>query len=364
MSQSQSNAPNAPAQPDNQIQSSNNPMDVRARLDALPTKSSKQKDLDLVKTWLDDLNQVFPGHTTDTAPQSQPATSSRAITMVDHTARTLSVIGETVPGAAPLKGVGSALERIAELAKTARGNREEATRLGKHADSIKQLLTDKLGSAEIDKEVEQDLRAFEVSLNVILIDLERFQRLKGKQLQGLLFSKDHKDELRGLQQRLDDAFKTFLTASTMALRFGMARLEARTSSICQTPDVSKKGEEKTMIEGSDWITALSIVFRQFIGKDRLDSQASLYGDACPPSLLEIVESESRKGTRLGYIGKVCENELGEIELSLVSGWLVKVRKSTHDVHLGNSHTRKLTHAITSKVILDHGLASSPSEIGV
>ncbi|KAK7037319.1 hypothetical protein VNI00_011310 [Paramarasmius palmivorus] len=257
-------------------------MEVRARLDALSTSSSsskEKKDLELVETWLEDLNQAFPGHTTDAAPcvlfytvlegyitkpnsaQPQRTTSSRAITVVDHTARTLAVIGEAVPGAAPLKGVGAALERIAELAKTAKRNKDEATRLSKHAESIKQLLVDNLGSAPtVDKEIERDLRAFEAALNAILCDLERFQKPKGKRLQAFVFAKDRKDELRGLQQRLDDAFKAFLTANTMALRLGMARLEARTSSVCQTPDDSQKAEKKLAKEGSDWTTALIPVF--------------------------------------------------------------------------------------------------------
>ncbi|KAK7037330.1 hypothetical protein VNI00_011321 [Paramarasmius palmivorus] len=272
--QSQSNVPSSSVQPNMQ------PSNVRIRLDALqPTSSRKeQKNVDLIKTWLEDLNQAFPGHKTDAAPcalfysaleeymakaqnrstrwnrqsttnlskveneylllrphpgQPQPSTSSRAITLVDHTARTLSVIGEAVPGAAPLKGVGNALERIAELAKTMRGNKDEASRLSKHADHIQQLLNDKLGSAEnIDKEVEKDLRAFGVYVNfpLILTDLERFQKPNEKRLQAFLFAKDQRDELRGLQQRLHDAFQAFLTANTVAIRLGVARFESLYSS--------------------------------------------------------------------------------------------------------------------------------------
>ncbi|KAK7037332.1 hypothetical protein VNI00_011323 [Paramarasmius palmivorus] len=280
MSQSQSNVSAAPAQPNNQIQSSTDPKDVRARLDALSTNSSKEKNnLELIKTWLEDLNQAFPGHATDVAPaleeyigkvqnrsglwkrrgtvnlskvkneylllrpqsaQPQSTTfSSRAITMADHTARTLTVIGETVPVAAPLKGVGNALERIVELAKTARGNRAEATRLRKEAERIKQLLTDKLGNVQnIDKEVEKDLRAFEAELNTILVDLEQVQRSNGKRPQAFLFAKDQKDELRGFQQRLDDAFKAFLTANIVAVRLGVARPEMLATKPANLKDVS------------------------------------------------------------------------------------------------------------------------------
>ncbi|KAK7037334.1 hypothetical protein VNI00_011325 [Paramarasmius palmivorus] len=282
MSQSQSNVSSAPTQPNNQIQPSKDPKDVRTRLDALsPNLRKEKKNLELIKTWLEDLNQRYPGHRTDAVPcawfysaleeyigkvqnrsnrwnrrgtvnlskvkkeylllRAQPQSttfSSRAITMVDHTARTLAVIGEAVPGATPLKGIGNALERIAELAKTARGNRAEATRLRKEAERITQLLTDKLGSAQnIDKEAEKDLRAFEVELNTILVDLEQSQRFNRKRARAFFFAKDQKDELRGLQQRLDDAFKAFLTANMVAIRLGVARPEMLATKPANLEDV-------------------------------------------------------------------------------------------------------------------------------
>ncbi|KAK7037320.1 hypothetical protein VNI00_011311 [Paramarasmius palmivorus] len=287
-------------------------MDVRARLDALPTSSSKKKDLDLVKTWLEDLNQAFPGHTTDAAPcalfytvlegyigkvqsrsnrqigvwkrrgtvnlskvkneylllrpQAQPqVTTSRVITIVDHTAKALEVIAESVPGAAPAKGAAAALARIAELAKTAIGNKAEATRLSKHAGDIKQQLLDKLGdNANIDKEVERDLRAFEASLNAISVDLERFQKPNDKRLQAFLFAKDQRDELRGLQQRLDDAFQAFLTANTVAIRLGVARFESLYSEAQQSVASNNGAEDTDDInkEGTD--VNLSAVFHSNI----------------------------------------------------------------------------------------------------
>ncbi|KAI3607084.1 hypothetical protein WG66_007973 [Moniliophthora roreri] len=81
-------------------------------------------------------------------PECRSSKIRVAFTIVDHTATALAIIGEAIPVMAPGKAAAVALAKIAELAKTAQGNKDEALSLSKHAEDARKRLLKRLDDAK------------------------------------------------------------------------------------------------------------------------------------------------------------------------------------------------------------------------
>ncbi|KAK7054422.1 hypothetical protein VNI00_003620 [Paramarasmius palmivorus] len=236
-------------------------------------QSNHDNAVRLAKSWVDDLIKTYPGHRTNSVlhapfyialeafmtevqsrsqhrfrllnrncavdpnrvrreyhllrpePAQVPSRTStkranRVMTAVEHTSKVLMVIGESAPVASPLKAAGAALERIVELAKTAKGNEEEAQKLSKHAEDIRRQLS--TGAHDTGAEI----GGFECALKGILMDLERRQQSHTKRVKRIIFAKDQKDELGQLSRRLDWAFREFSTANMKCQTAKIVALQA------------------------------------------------------------------------------------------------------------------------------------------
>ncbi|KAK7054426.1 hypothetical protein VNI00_003624 [Paramarasmius palmivorus] len=237
------------------VQSSDDPNEVRGLLYALTTDTSKKdKKVALINGWLDELSQAYPNHTMET-PRCKPfydalrgyissklqkrgktsqwrqdpvkwskvqkeyqgllhntaqATSTKVLTMVGHIANAIELIGEAVPGASPLKSVGSAMERVTDLAKTAQGNKDEAIRLSKHADDLRLWL--RAGATDTNERLK-------CILNEVLKSLQQCQKSRRiERFKGFIFAEDRKDKLRELQRELDAAVQIFMVSIYFFIR--------------------------------------------------------------------------------------------------------------------------------------------------
>ncbi|KAK7051039.1 hypothetical protein VNI00_005151 [Paramarasmius palmivorus] len=139
------------------------------------------------------------------------------LTTVEHTATAFAIVGEAVPLLAPLKAVAIGLSKVTDLAKTAKGNKEEALRLSKRAEGMKEQIIQSVESIRNnivpDTGVEvfgRDAGAFGRTLNGVLAKLEEMQCTKRRRIKEFLLAKDRKDDLVQLRTELDDGFQMFL----------------------------------------------------------------------------------------------------------------------------------------------------------
>ncbi|KAK7045326.1 hypothetical protein VNI00_007575 [Paramarasmius palmivorus] len=148
--------------------------------------------------------------------QSQNTVSrSAALTTVEHTATAMAIIGETAPILSPMKAVAMGLTKIVELAKTAEGNKEEAARLGEHAEAMKKRIVERMKSLprEISATLEKDCQTLKSALDDIEVKLGGMQPRQQSYrhlLKDMFFAKDRKDNLTQLRGQLNEAFQSFL----------------------------------------------------------------------------------------------------------------------------------------------------------
>ncbi|KAK7051034.1 hypothetical protein VNI00_005146 [Paramarasmius palmivorus] len=143
-----------------------------------------------------------------------------ALTTVEHTATAFAIVGEAVPLFAPLKAVAIGLSKVTDLAKTAKGNKEEALRLGKRAEAMKEQIVrsvDAMKNADAESVI-RDVDVFEQTLNCVLSKLKEMQHKKRRRIKEFLLAKDRKDDLVQLRTELDDAFQVFLGSNVLNMR--------------------------------------------------------------------------------------------------------------------------------------------------
>ncbi|KAK7017969.1 hypothetical protein VNI00_018479 [Paramarasmius palmivorus] len=148
--------------------------------------------------------------------QSQNTVSrSAALTTVEHTATAMAIIGDTAPILSPMKAVAMGLTKIVELAKTAEGNKEEAARLGEHAEAMKKRIIERMKGLprEISATLEKDCQTLKSALDDIEVKLGGMQPRQQSYrhlLKDMFFAKDRKDNLTQLRGQLNEAFQSFL----------------------------------------------------------------------------------------------------------------------------------------------------------
>ncbi|KAI3614517.1 hypothetical protein WG66_009647 [Moniliophthora roreri] len=257
------------AQPTETIMQSNNPLQLCGQLDILAAKSSKKKLVELVTSWVNKLISDNSAYTIDSVPYhpfykaleeflkdienpslsrgligaftrlasanaskvkkaykilqlTRPPSSkvNIALTAAEHTSMVLVAVGEEMDFG-PLKVVATVVAKIIELAKTAKGNKDEALRLGEHVKGMMNELKESLNgtenlppeeSAVIGRSI-QPLQA----LDDIAVMLQQLQKSTSNHFTEVFSAKDMKDELGQLQRKLDDAFCTFLANNNLAL---------------------------------------------------------------------------------------------------------------------------------------------------
>ncbi|KAK7051036.1 hypothetical protein VNI00_005148 [Paramarasmius palmivorus] len=148
-----------------------------------------------------------------------------ALTSAEHAATAFAIVAEAVPLLAPLKAVAIGLSKVTDLAKTAKGNKEEALRLSQRAEAMKEEIVRSVetirNNVVPDTGVEvlgRDTDVFERTLNGVLAKLEEMQHKKRRRIKDFLLAKDRKDDLIQLRTELDDAFQMFLGNNVLNLR--------------------------------------------------------------------------------------------------------------------------------------------------
>ncbi|ESK84632.1 hypothetical protein Moror_13318 [Moniliophthora roreri MCA 2997] len=130
-------------------------------------------------------------------PECRSSKIRVAFTIVDHTATALAIIGEAIPVMAPGKAAAVALAKIAELAKTAQGNKDEALSLSKHAEDARKRLLKRLDDAknlppEAFAEIGEDIQL----LQSFLVDISCMVRKKESGIGGIMAGRDWSDVAR------------------------------------------------------------------------------------------------------------------------------------------------------------------------
>ncbi|ESK84629.1 hypothetical protein Moror_13315 [Moniliophthora roreri MCA 2997] len=245
--------------------SSKDPLEIVARLDRLyatESSSKRKKTIELAGNMIGEVIKANLRHTMVAErhrnfyniveeilrlkkayaslqlPECRSSKISVAFTIVDYTATTLAIVSEAVPMMAPGKAAAVALAKIAELAKTAQGNKDEALRLSKHAEDARKRLLKRLDGAknlppEALAEIGEDIQLLQSVLDDILSALRQLQKPTRNRVKAFLFAKDHKDELGQLQKKLDDGFRAFSANNGLALRIDVSRLQSEVSNLAK-----------------------------------------------------------------------------------------------------------------------------------